>query len=179
MVEPSGDPDLTPAQQVLVDILEKHRNAELEKVNVDDTVATMTSAPYLYFAATLTGGDGLKGVRGFYTSMLKQLPADMTWVAVTRTVGVNRIALESVLSFTHNIRTDWILPGVAPTGVKVQIPMVIVFTFRDGKLASERVYWDQASTLVQLGLLKRDGLPIVGSESAAKLLALTADESNT
>jgi carboxymethylenebutenolidase len=80
------------------------------------------------------------------------------------------------LTFTHNISVDWILPNVLPTGAKVKIPLVIIFTFRDAKLASERIYWDQASTLVQLGLLKPDGLPVSGRESADKLLELTKPE---
>jgi carboxymethylenebutenolidase len=178
IVEHTTDSELTPAQQMLVDILEKHRQAELEKLNVTDTLATMVRAPYLFFVATLTGGDDLEGVKSFYTNMLRQLPRDMTWIPISRTVGTDKIALESILAFTHDISTDWILPGVPPTGAKVRIPLVIIFTFRDDKLASERIYWDQASTLVQLGLLKTDGLPIVGSESASKLLALTGAAGN-
>jgi carboxymethylenebutenolidase len=178
ILEHTTDSELTPAQQVLVDILEKHRQAELEKLSVSDTLATMVRAPYLFFVATLTGGDDLEGVRAFYTNMLKQLPHDMTWIPISRTVGTDKIALESILAFTHNISTDWILPGVPPTGAKVRIPLVIIFTFRDGKLASERIYWDQASTLVQLGLLNTGGLPIIGSESATKLLALTGASGN-
>ena len=65
---------------------------------------------------------------------------------------------------------DWMLPGIAPTGKRVEVPVVVVVGFRDGKIAFERIYWDQASVLVQLGLLDEETLPVVGIESAHKVL---------
>ena len=62
------------------------------------------------------------------------------------------------------------LPGVAPTGKRVEIPLVVIVHFRDGKLAHEHIYWDQASVLVQLGLLPPAGLPVAGVETARKVL---------
>jgi carboxymethylenebutenolidase len=61
------------------------------------------------------------------------------------------------------------LPGVAPTGKRVECATVAVITFRDGKLFSEHIYWDQASVLVQLGLLDSSKLPVAGVETAKKL----------
>ena len=165
--------DLTPSQQTIVALIEKHRQAELEKRSVDETLATMVADPYIFFVATLVGGDDQKGVRAFYTTMLRQLPEDMEWIPVSRTVGNDKIILEAVLKFTHSVKMDWLLPGVSATAKNVEIPMVIIFNFRDGKIASERIYWDQASTLVQLGLMQPKTFPIVGSESPHKLLQLT------
>jgi carboxymethylenebutenolidase len=65
---------------------------------------------------------------------------------------------------------DWMLPGIAPTGKRVEVPRVVVVHFRDGKLAHEHIYWDQASVLVQLGLLDSSKLPVAGVESAHKAL---------
>jgi len=65
---------------------------------------------------------------------------------------------------------DWMLPGIAPTGKQVEIPLVAVVRFRDGKLAHEHVYWDQASVLVQLGVLDAGTLPVAGRETASKVL---------
>jgi len=48
---------------------------------------------------------------------------------------------------------------------------VLVAGFRDGKLTHEHIYWDQASLLVQVGLLDPAGLPVTGAEQAEKLLA--------
>jgi carboxymethylenebutenolidase len=65
---------------------------------------------------------------------------------------------------------DWMLPGIAPTGKRVQVPLVVIVYFRDGKLAHEHIYWDQASVLVQLGLIDPSTLPVAGVESARKVL---------
>lgn len=156
----------------LLAFLETHRKAELEARDVDGTLATMTESPYIYFIATLTGGTGVAAVRQFYSTMLNQLPPDMNWAPLSRTVGSNQVVLESILSFTHTIQMDWILPGIPPTGKPVQIPMAIVFTFERSRLKSERVYWDLASTLVQLGLLSAPNLPVSGAAAAHALPAL-------
>jgi carboxymethylenebutenolidase len=75
-----------------------------------------------------------------------------------------------VIKFTHNVEMDWMLPGIAPTGLPVEVALVVIVRFRDGKLAHEHIYWDQASVLAQLGLLDPQKLPIGGVESARKVL---------
>ena len=89
---------------------------------------------------------------------------------VSRTIGVDRIVDEMVFEFTHTIKMDWMLPGVAPTGKHVRIPLVVIVHFRDGKLAHEHIYWDQASVLTQLGLINSDNLPTAGVATAEKVL---------
>lgn len=75
-----------------------------------------------------------------------------------------------VISFTHDCEMPAILPGVSPTYRKVVIPFVVVVGFEAGKIAFERIYWDQASLLVQLGLLNEDKLPVTDAEQARRLL---------
>jgi carboxymethylenebutenolidase len=65
---------------------------------------------------------------------------------------------------------EWMLPGVAPTGKRVEVAVVAIVQFRDGKLAHEHLYWDQASVLVQLGMLDPSTLPVLGADSARKVL---------
>jgi carboxymethylenebutenolidase len=48
--------------------------------------------------------------------------------------------------------------------------VVVVAGFEAGKVAYERVSWDQASLLVQVGALDRSNLPVAGAEQAAKVL---------
>jgi carboxymethylenebutenolidase len=60
--------------------------------------------------------------------------------------------------------------GHPPTGRRIEVPLVVVVEFKEGKIASEHIYWDQASVLVQVGLLDPNTLPVVGSESAQKML---------
>jgi hypothetical protein len=88
------------------------------------------------------------------------------------TVGRAKSRTEFIVSFTHDVELDHILPGILPTGKWVEVPHVVVVTFVDDKIASEHIYWDQASVLVQVGLLDRDGLPVVGAEQAGKLSKL-------
>jgi carboxymethylenebutenolidase len=87
---------------------------------------------------------------------------------LARTVGQDRLIDELVFSFTHDIEMAWMLPGIRPTHRKVEVPMVVVVQFQGDKIACERIYWDQASVLVQLGLLDPGALPVVGVDSARK-----------
>lgn len=97
---------------------------------------------------------------------------------VSRTVGSDRIVDEMVISFRHSCEVPWMLPGVPPTEKEVEVALVSVVAFRGGKLAMENIYWDQASVLVQIGLLERGNLPIVGVESARKVLDKKNEPSN-
>jgi len=65
-----------------------------------------------------------------------------------------------------------LLSGVAPTGRRVEMALAVVVGVREGKVAYEHVYWDQAGLLAQLGLLDPTGLPI-DTTTAARLLAAT------
>jgi carboxymethylenebutenolidase len=77
---------------------------------------------------------------------------------------------EIIVSFTHDIEMPAMLPGVRPTGKKVELAHVVVVGIKDGKVAYERIYWDQASLLVQIGLLDPGSLPVTGVEQARRLL---------
>ena len=65
---------------------------------------------------------------------------------------------------------DWMLPRVPPTGRKVEVAFAVIVGFKDDKISHEHIYWDQASVLVQIGLLDPTGLPVVGAESARRVL---------
>ena len=67
---------------------------------------------------------------------------------------------------------DWMLPGIPPTHRKVEVPTVVVVQFEGSKISCERIYWDQASVLVQSGLLDPTGLPVAGVASARKFETL-------
>ena len=84
-------------------------------------------------------------------------------------MGADRVVDEMLFSFTHDEQIDWMLPGVPPTGRKVSVPLVAIVNFRGDKLYHEHIYWDQASVLVQIGLLDGAGLPVAGVEAAQKV----------
>ena len=162
---------LTPAQQALVDIWEEHCRYEFETRDTETTLATMVEDAYVNHIPTLTGGVGKPDLRLFYSRhFIPQMPPDTILTPVSRTVGSDQLVDEIHFAFTHTVAMDWMLPGIAPTGKRVETVVVAVIRFRDGKLAHEHIYWDQASVLVQLGLLDPDGLPIAGVECARKVL---------
>lgn len=147
-------------------------------------VKNMTqNSPHVTILPTLQGGVGRKKIEEFYREFfVPSLVEDFRIRLVSRTMGVERIVDEMVVSFTHSDEVDWILPGVQPTDKFVEIPMVSIVAVRGGKLVSEHMYWDQASVLVQVGLLdpklvpkkfKSEGtkqLPVAGAEAAKQLV---------
>src|SRR6476661_8630274 len=171
--------NLSAAQEALRKLWEDHVRYEFSTRNAEDTLATMVEDAYVNHIPVLTGGSGQDELREFYSRhFIPQMPPDTEMTPVSRTIGEDQIVDEMVFKFTHTIPMDWILPGIPPTGKRVEVPLVSIVRVRDGKLAHEHIYWDQASVLVQIGLLDPDKLPVVGVESAKKVLdpSLPANE---
>lgn len=167
----TNENDSTSAPLDLADLWEEHTKYEFETQNTEDTLATMVEDAYVNHIPTLTGGVGREQLRQFYsTHFIPQMPPDTELVPVSRTVGEDQLVDEMVFKFTHTIEMDWMLPGIAPTGRPVEVPLVAIVHFREGKLAHEHIYWDQASVLVQIGLLDPQTLPVAGVETAQKAL---------
>jgi carboxymethylenebutenolidase len=110
-------------------------------------------------------------VREFYGHhFIGQWPDDTQTRQVSRTIGENQVVDELMITFTHDRQLDIMLPGIPPTGRRIAVALVVVVAFEDGRVSHEHIYWDQASVLVQAGLLDPGGLPVVGSEQAKALL---------
>ena len=148
-------------------VFDDHVAAEFVDLDLDATMATMTDDPYVNHVPVMTGGVGFEGVRRFYGDhFIGRWPKDIEITPVSRTVGEDQVVDELVLAFTHDIEMDQLLPGVAPTGRHVQLAFCVIVKFEDGKVAHEHIYWDQASLLVQVGLLDAAALPVTGAEQA-------------
>ena len=148
---------------------ELHTQLEFATKDAAATVATMTPDNYVNHVPVMTGGRGRDEMIEFYGKhFIPKMPADTTLRLLARTVGKDRLIDEFVFSFTHDIEMDWMLPGILPTHRKVEVPMVVVVQFEGAKIACERIYWDQATVLVQIGLLDRALLPVAGVEQARK-----------
>jgi len=161
--------NLSAAQEVLLKLWEEHVRHEFTTRHTEDTLATMVEDAYVNHIPVLTGGVGKEQLREFYSKhFIPQMPPDTEMVPLSRTIGDDQLVDEMIFKFTHTIKMDWMLPGIAPTGRRVEIPLVAIVRFRDGKLAHEHIYWDQGSVLVQLGFLDPRTLPVVGVESAKK-----------
>src|SRR5438045_8427854 len=161
--ETNSSTPLTSAQENLSQLWEEHVQHEFSARNTDDTLATMVEDAYVNHIPVLTGGVGRDALREFYSKrFIPQMPPDTEMTPVSRTIGEDQLVDEMVFKFSHSIRMDWMLPGIPPTGKRVEIPLVAIVRFKDGKLAHEHIYWDQTSVLVQIGLLDPEKLPVAG-----------------
>jgi len=161
----------------------KYQDEVPERASMSIVTNMTQNSPHVTILPTLEGGVGRKKLEEFYREFfVPSLVEDFQIRLVSRTMGVDRVVDEMVVSFTHSDEIDWILPGVQPTDKFVEIAMVSIVAVRGGKLVSEHMYWDQASVLAQVGLLdprmvpksfKNTGLkrlPVVGAEAARQLI---------
>ena len=163
--------NVSASEETLRQLWEEHVRYEFSTRNTEDTLATMVEDAYVNHIPVLTGGVGRDELREFYSKrFIPQMPPDTEMTPVSRTIGEDQLVDEMVFKFTHTIRMDWMLPGVAPTGKRVEVPLVAIVRFKEGKLAHEHIYWDQASVLAQIGLIDAATLPVAGVESARKVL---------
>ncbi|KIG03292.1 dienelactone hydrolase family protein [Caballeronia concitans] len=150
---------------------EQHCYFEFATRDVDAVMPTMVAEPYVNHVPTMTGGVGHDQLKRFYKyHFVDSNPSDTKLIPVSRTIGADRIVDEFVFCATHDREIDWLLPGLAPTGRYFEVPMLAVIRFRGDKLYNEHIYWDQASVLVQIGVLDPTGLPVAGRQTAQKLI---------
>lgn len=156
-------------EERMVALWKEHTDLEFATRDAEATVATMCPHNSVNHIPVMTGGRGSAGLLRFYgTHFIPKMPADAGLRLLARTVGADRLVDEFVFSFTHDLVMDWMLPGVAPTHRKIEIPMVAVVQFENERVSCERIYWDQASVLIQAGLLERGRLPVTGVEQVRK-----------
>lgn len=154
----------------LSELWRQHTEHEFATRDTEATLATMVDDAYVNHIPVLTGGRGKEELRAFYSrDFIPVMPPDTKLEPISRTVGRDQLVDEMIFSFTHDREMPWMLPGVPPTGKRVEIPLVAIVRFRDGKLAHEHIYWDQASVLRQIGLLPDEGLPVHGVETARRV----------
>ncbi len=151
-------------------LFDEHMANEFALRSAETTMTTMVDDPLVLHVPTSIGARGHDDVLRFYRDFfVDTFPPDFEVTNLSRTVGEERLVDEIVASFTHTVETPIFLPGVVPTGRAVRVPMVVVVGFEGGKVASEHIYWDQASVLVQVGLLDPQLVPARGAEQAATL----------
>jgi hypothetical protein len=152
---------------------------DVNKSNISKAIGiTDESDPQILYAPTLTGGFHPEDLTDFYTEFFSPSPSSLNAKLLSRTVGTDRVVDEISLSFNHNKAINWLLPCIPPTNRRIEVVLCSVVCIRAGKLYSEHVYWDQASVLMQAGLLDPslvpdkfkqlgvDKLPVIGAESA-------------
>lgn len=145
----------TLSSQQLEQLWAEHLKGEFETKDVEATLATMVDDAYVNHMPVHTGGRGKEALRVFYRDdFIPSWPEDLEMTPVNRVVGDGQLVDELHVTFTHSKPMNWFLPNVAPTHKKIAVDFVVVVQFRGDKLACERIYWDHAAVLRQVGLLK-------------------------
>jgi carboxymethylenebutenolidase len=167
----AGPAAFSPTEQAMIAVWERHTAAEFVQKDADAAIATMTENPVLIHVPVGTGATGREPLRRFYREIfIPQMPPDARLQLLNRFVGQNRVIDEFILRLTHTVRMDWFAPGIEATGRRVELPHVAIIGFENGKIASEHIYWDQATVLVQLGVLDAKHVPVLGAEQSERLL---------
>jgi carboxymethylenebutenolidase len=148
---------------------ERHLEGEFVTCDADATISTMVAHPYVNHVPTMIGGVGREQLHRYYKHHFIPQARGGKMIPLSRTVGVDRVVDEFVACFRHDTPNDTLLPGIEPTGRYVELPVVAIVQFRGDKLCAERLYWDQASLLVQIGLLDPTQYPVTGAEAAASV----------
>ena len=133
---------------------EDHINGEFVTKDVEQSLATMVEDASVMHMPTRSGGKGKTALRAYYRDMfIPSIPSEWQHTMTNRVVTENTIVEEAKVHFHHTKQMEWFLPGVPPTNKWIDVELVIVIEFRDGKMATERIYWDQAAVLRQIGQL--------------------------
>jgi len=164
---------------------------EFSKKDASATMETMVAKPYVNHVPTMTGGIGKQDLHRFYRDFfIPGNPPSLKIRLLSRTIGTDRVVDEMDVSFKHTQDMPWMLPGVPPTDQDVKVTLVSVVCIRGGKLYHEHIYWDQATVLVQIGMLdpkmvpkafKDQGveqMPVRGAEAARKVVDEGSEPSN-
>ncbi|KAK7192603.1 hypothetical protein DPSP01_006542 [Paraphaeosphaeria sporulosa] len=135
-------------------IWEEHTYYEFADRSVEHTMSTMVQEPYVNHVPTLTGGVGRASLTNFYAhNFIFNNSADTSLELTSRSIAIDRVIDEFIFTFTHDRELDWLLPGVPPTNLKVEVPFNAVVNIRGDRLYHEHISWDQGTVLRQLGLL--------------------------
>jgi len=162
------------AELAMIDVWEAHTAAEFDQKDADAAIATMTDHPVLIHVPVNTGATGKAALRKFYAEIfIPQMPSDFELQLLSRSVGQNRLIDEFIVRFTHTLRMDWFAPGIDATGRRLAVPHVGIIAFENGKISSEHIYWDQATVLLQMGLLDTR-LPVIGATQCDRLVDANA-----
>jgi carboxymethylenebutenolidase len=165
--------DIAFSRQTMSATWQQHAHAEFVLKDADAALATMAANPYVLCIPSGKGGTGRAGVREFYArQFLPNIPPDFELNSVSQVVGGARMVEECVVRFRHTLAMDWMLPGVPPTGRKVEFALVAIIRFEGDKIAHEHIHWDQATVLSQLGIGDHP-VSAAGAASAARLLKLS------
>ena len=142
------------ATQDLVKLWEEHVIGEFVEKDEELSLSTMVEDASVMHMPTRSGGKGKDELRAYYRDMfIPSIPDEWEHSMTNRVVTDDCIVEEATVRMVHSKRMDWFLPGIPPTGQTINAELVIIIEFRDGKMSAERIYWDHAAVLRQVGHL--------------------------
>ncbi|EXF75886.1 dienelactone hydrolase [Colletotrichum fioriniae PJ7] len=158
-------------------VLEQNVQGKFFTRNLNQTLSSYTThkTPHVTHIPTLTGGVGAQELELFYKQFFNN-PPSIKLTLISRTIGTDRVVDEVHVRFKHTEEMPWILPGIPATNKRVEVLVVSIVGLRGGKLYHEHVYWDQASVLVQVGLLDPNLVPEVGRKIGVERLPVVGRE---
>jgi len=137
-----------------IKLWEQHLVGEFVTKDENLSLSTMVEDAAVMHMPTRSGGRGKAELRSYYRDMfIPSIPSEWEHTVTNRVVTEDTIVEEAKVRLVHSKQMDWFLPGLPPTGKTIELELVIVIQFRDGKMAAERIYWDQAAVLRQIGKL--------------------------
>ncbi|MGW6899756.1 nuclear transport factor 2 family protein [Streptomyces sp. NPDC054919] len=158
-------------QEEMVALWEQHTANEFVIKDADLAVATMVEDASVMHLPTMSGGFGKNYLRGYYRDVfIPGIPQNTITETVDRSVGSDFLVEEIIMRMPHDQEIPFLLPGLTATGRTVEVPLVVVVKFRDDLMASERLYWDQAAVLAQVGLITAEGLPMADCTEVSRFL---------
>ena len=132
---------------------EEHQQALIRRRDLRAALAQLAAEPVVTHIPAMTGATGRAAVERFYADqVLPHLPGDLVQRRISRTVDRWRLVDETTVSFTHDRELPWLLPGVEPTFRRAEVLSIAIVGFDRARIRSQRVLWDHATLLGQLGL---------------------------
>ena len=140
--------------QTNLQLWQDHLVGEFSTRDVELALSTMVEDASVMHVPTQSGGKGKAELRPYYRDMfIPSIPEQWEHTVTNRIMTDNAIVEEAKVRIVHSKQMDWFLPGIPPTNKPIEMDLVIIIEFRDGKMAAERIYWDHAAVLRQIGKL--------------------------
>jgi carboxymethylenebutenolidase len=155
----------------MVALWDQHTYYEFALKNAGLAVSTMVDDARVMHLPTMSGASGKEQLRRYYADVfIPAIPDGTVQELICRSLGTASIVDEAILVFPHDREIPFLAPGVKPTGRTLEVPFVVVVRFRDQLMESERLYWDQAAVLAQLGLVTAGELPLASASDVVAYL---------
>ncbi|BBY40355.1 cyclase [Mycobacterium mantenii] len=140
----TGVDDITSLRQRREAIVNQHAEAE-NRHDIEATIATFAHPRYEVNGAP---SEGAEAVRELLQGLMIGLPDLHAELGKMRHAD-DAVFGEGLITGTH--RGEW--AGIPPTGRPIEIPIVGIFEFDGDRLLCEKVYFDMATVLTQMGVL--------------------------